>query len=50
MPDEMVEDIVEEIMEDLPPQRLLYGSSLLFNFDGAAVQNILDNFLTPDNA
>ena len=36
-------------MEDLPPQRLLDGSLLLFNFDGAAVQNILDNFLTPDN-
>ena len=50
MPDELVEDIVEEMMEDLPPQRILDGSSLLFNFDGAAVQNILDNFLTPDNA
>ena len=50
MPDELVEDIVEEMMEDITPQRLIYGSSLLFNFDGAAVQNILENFLTHDNA
>ena len=50
MPDELVEDIVEETMKDLPPQRLLDGSSLLFNLDGAAVKNILDNFLTPDKA
>ena len=50
MPYELVEGIVEEMIEDLPTQRLLDGSSLLFNFDGAAVQNILDNFLTPDNA
>ena len=50
MPYELVEDIVEEIMEDLPPQRLLDVISLLFNSYGAAVQNILDKFLTPDNA
>ena len=37
-------------MEDLPPQRLLDGSSLLFKFDGSAIQNILDSLLTPDNA
>ena len=49
MPDELVEDIVEKIMEDLPPQRLFDRISLLFNFDEAAVKNILDNFLTPDN-
>ena len=50
MPDELVEDIVEEMTEDLPPDRILDGSSLLFNFYGAAVQNILDKFLNPDNA
>ena len=50
MPDELVEDTVEEMLEDLPPQRLLDGSSLLFKFNGAAVKNILDNFLTPDNS
>ena len=50
MPDKLVEDIVEEIMGDLFPQRLLDGSSLLFNFDGADAQNILEKFLTPDNA
>ena len=50
MPDELVKYIVEEMMEDLPLQRILDGSSLLFNFDGAAVQSVLNNFLTPDNA
>ena len=50
MPDELLEDIVEEMMEDLPPQRLLDGSTLIFNFYGAAVKNIMDNFLNPDNA
>ena len=36
MPNELVEDILEEMMEDLTLQRLLDRSSLLFNFDGAA--------------
>jgi len=49
-------DLVENIAENLtpynalPPERLLDGNALLFEFDGDAVKNLVDNHLTPSNA
>uniref|UniRef100_A0A7S4UXX9 Peptidase M16 C-terminal domain-containing protein n=2 Tax=Ditylum brightwellii TaxID=49249 RepID=A0A7S4UXX9_9STRA len=51
-PEELVENIVEDMAPafSLPPERLLDGNSLLFEYDGDAIKDIVDNFLVPRNA
>jgi hypothetical protein len=51
-PDEAVEAIVENMAPhfQMPAERLLDGSSLLFEFDPAVIQDLLDNYFTPENA
>mmetsp|Transcript_25023 Transcript_25023/g.38696 ORF Transcript_25023/g.38696 Transcript_25023/m.38696 type:complete len:904 (-) Transcript_25023:2329-5040(-) len=51
-PEELVESIAEDLNPacPLPPDRLLDGHSLLFEFNGKAIQNLVDNFLTPKNS
>jgi secreted Zn-dependent insulinase-like peptidase len=51
-PDETVEHLVESMAPhaQLPPERLLDGSALLFEFDASAVQSLLDDHLAPVNA
>lgn len=50
------DDLVQELAESLaphkalPPERLLDGDDLLFDYDPAAIQKLLDDFLTPCNA
>jgi secreted Zn-dependent insulinase-like peptidase len=50
-PDEVVDGIVDDMAPHarLPPERILDGNSLLFDFDTEKVQNLLDNFLKPRN-
>ena len=49
-------DLVESIADCLtpydmlPPDRLLDGDALLFEFDRGKIQSIIDNYLTPKNA
>ena len=49
-------DLVESIAECmvpfvcLPPERLLDGDALLFKFDGDAIRELVDDYLTPTNA
>jgi secreted Zn-dependent insulinase-like peptidase len=51
-PDELVEGIADDIAPhvNLPPERLLDGSSLLFDFDADAIQKLLDQHLVPEKA
>ena len=51
-PEELVESLAEAMAphQNLPPERLLDGMSLLFEFDPSAIQNLLDQYLTPHNA
>lgn len=50
--DEIVESLVEDMAPhlQLPTERLLDGSSLLFEFDEITVQSLLDDYLTPEKA
>mmetsp|Transcript_4670 Transcript_4670/g.6622 ORF Transcript_4670/g.6622 Transcript_4670/m.6622 type:complete len:1236 (+) Transcript_4670:57-3764(+) len=55
--DEMMSvDLVEEIAEsvaphkNLPPEHVLDGESLIFNFDGNLIRELLDDYLQPQNA
>jgi len=50
-PDDLVESLVENMAPhlNLPPERVLDGHALLFEFDPSLVQNILDRHLLPSN-
>ncbi|GKY91772.1 hypothetical protein MPSEU_000148900 [Mayamaea pseudoterrestris] len=51
-PDELVEGIADDFSPhaDMPPERLLDGSSLMFDFDAVAIQKLLDEYLVPGKA
>lgn len=52
-PEELVEVIAEDLVPVpfmLPPERLLDGSSLYFEFNQNMIKDVLDRFLQPDNA
>ena len=51
-PDELVECLADRLAPHfrLPPDRLLDGDDLLFEFNRDAIRDLLDNFLTPANA
>jgi len=50
-PDELVEDIAEATTcAYLPPERLLDGNSLLQQFNGEAIKDLLDKYFTPTNS
>jgi secreted Zn-dependent insulinase-like peptidase len=50
-PDDLVEGFSEDMAPYLmlPPERLLDGMALMFEFDEDCIENYLDNYLTPEN-
>lgn len=50
-PDELVDSIAEDMAphRNMPPDRILDGSSLLFEYDEDSIKNLLENYLTPKN-
>lgn len=51
-PEDLVETLAEIMApaEALPPERILDGNSLLFEYDPDAIRNLVDNYFTPYNA
>jgi len=51
-PDEVVGDLVENMAphSHIPPERILDGSELLFEFDEVTIQSLLDEYMTPEKA
>jgi nardilysin len=51
-PGETVENLVEYMAPhyQLPTERLLDGAALLFEFDDATIQELLDEYMTPSNS
>lgn len=51
-PDDLVETLAANMAphQQLPSERLLDGEELFFDFDAAALKELLDEFLTPENA
>ena len=52
-PEDLVVSIAETLVPvpySLPPERLLDGQNLYFEYDQSAIKDILDNYLKPENA
>ena len=52
-PEEYVEEMADRLAPEnlaLPPERILDGVNLLFEYDGEAVRQLLEVYMTPSNA
>jgi nardilysin len=51
-PEDLVENLAESMAPEynLPAERLLDGDALLFEYEPAAIQDLVNNFFTPHNA
>ena len=51
-PEDLVETLAEELAPHFqtPPDRLLDGTALLFDYDPETIRNLVDTYFTPENA